>query len=127
MLDTSSHGAILNTSREEDNMNSQEAINENFIPYPYTFPAIKFVVNEEENMNKFVDETGEMLNDIAMNGFLDDQFGSVTEDGIWLGLILEHKAIIQENSQGFFTYEIFDSEDDAQKAYTYMTQHNWEF
>ena len=68
-----------------------------------------------------------MLNDIAMNGFLDDQFGSVTEDGIWLGLILEHKAIIQENSQGFFTYEIFDSEDDAQKAYTYMTQHNWEF
>ena len=68
-----------------------------------------------------------MLNDIAMNGFLDDQFGSVTEDGIWLGLILEHKAIIQENSQGFFTYEIFDSKDDAQKAYTYMTQHNWEF
>jgi len=78
-------------------------------------------------MNKFIDETGEMLNELAMNGFLDDQFGSVTEDGIWLGLILEHKAIIQEDNQGFFTYEIFDSEDDAQKAYTYMTQHNWKF
>ena len=75
-------------------------------------------------MNKFVDETGEMLNEIAMNGFLDDQCGSVTEDGIWLGLILEHKAIIQEDGQGFFDYEIFKTEEDAQKAYTYkVSQH----
>ena len=78
-------------------------------------------------MNKFIDATGEMLNEIAMDGFLDDQFGSVTEDGIWLGLILEHKAIIQEDSQGFFTYEIFENEEETQKAFDYMTQHNWKF
>ena len=35
-------------------MNSQEAINENFIPYPYNFPAIKFVVEEEPIMDKIV-------------------------------------------------------------------------
>lgn len=52
-------------------------------------------------MNKYIDETGEMLNDIAMNGFLDDQCGSVIDDGIWFGLIVEHKAIISEDSQGF--------------------------
>ena len=78
-------------------------------------------------MNKFIDATGEMLNEIAMDGFLDDQFGSVTEDGIWLGLILEHKAIIQEDEQGFFAYEIFETEKETQKAFTYMTQHNWKF
>jgi len=78
-------------------------------------------------MNKFIDATGEMLNEIAMNGFLDDQFGSVTEEGIWLGLILEHKAIIQEDSQGFFDYEIFATEEETQKAFTYMTQNGWEF
>ena len=80
-------------------MNSQEAIDEGFIPYPYDFPAIKFVVEEENTMNKFVDATGEMLNEIAMDGFLDDQAGSVTENGIWIGLILEHmKAYLRRNN-----------------------------
>ena len=68
-------------------------------------------------MNKFVDATGEMLNDIAMNGFLDDQFGSITEEGVWFGLILEHKAIIQEDDQGFFDYIIFETEAETQKAF----------
>ena len=73
-------------------------------------------------MNKYIDETGEMLNDIALNGFLDDQFGSVTEEGIWVGLILEHKAIIQEDDQGFFDYKIFESVDDAQKKFTEIVE-----
>ena len=34
-------------------MTSNEAIAQGFIPYPYTFPAIKFEVsNEEENISK---------------------------------------------------------------------------
>ena len=82
-------------------------------------------------MNKYIsdkwekispDEIGAMLNDIALNGFLDDQFGSVTEEGIWIGLILEHKAIIQEDDQGFFDYKIFESEDDAQKEFTELVE-----
>ena len=73
-------------------------------------------------MNKYIDETGEMLNDIALNGFLDDQYGSVQEEGIWVGLILEHKAIIQEHDQGFFDYKIFESVDDAQKKFTEIVE-----
>ena len=73
-------------------------------------------------MNKYIDETGEMLNDIALNGFLDDQYGSVQEEGIWIGLILEHKAIIQEDDQGFFDYKIFESVDDAQKKFTEIVE-----
>ena len=73
-------------------------------------------------MNKYIDETGEMLNDIALNGFLDDQYGSVQEEGIWVGLILEHKAIIQEDDQGFFDYKIFEAVDDAQKKFTEIVE-----
>ena len=82
-------------------------------------------------MNKYIsdkwekispDETGAMLNDIALNGFLDDQYGSVQEEGIWIGLILEHKAIIQEDDQGFFDYKIFESEDEAQKKFTEIVE-----
>ena len=78
-------------------------------------------------MNKFVDATGEMLNEIAMDGFLDDQAGSVTENGIWLGLILEHNAIIQEDSQGFFDYEIFETEEETQQVFDNLAQNIWEF
>ena len=78
-------------------------------------------------MNKFIDTTGEMLNEIAMNGFADDECGSVTENGIWLGLILEHKAIIQEDSQGFFDYEIFETEEETQQVFDNLAQNIWEF
>ena len=74
-------------------------------------------------MNKFVDATGEMLNEIAMDGFLDDQAGSVTENGIWIGLILEHNAIIQEDDQGFFDYEIFETEEQTQKTFDKLAQY----
>ena len=59
-------------------------------------------------MSKFADDTAEMLNEIALTGFTDDQYGSVDEHG-WFGLILEHNAIITEDSQGFVDYGIFDT------------------
>jgi len=74
-------------------------------------------------MNKFVDATGEMLNEIAMDGFLDDQAGSVTENGMWIGLILKHNAIIQEDDQGFFDYEIFETEEQTQKTFDNLAQY----
>jgi len=67
--------------------------------------------------NKYIDETGEMLNEIAMDGFADQECGSVTEDGIWSALILEHKAIIQEDDHGFFDYKIFNTEQESREEF----------
>ena len=67
--------------------------------------------------NKYIDKFGEKLNEIAMHGFTDDTYGSVDEDGIWTGLILEHKAIIQQDEQGFFNYATYDTEEQAQKEF----------
>jgi len=68
-------------------------------------------------MNKYIDKFGEQLNEIAMNGFTDDTCGSVDENGIWTGLILEHKAIIQQDEQGFFDYNIYDTKEQTQKEF----------
>ena len=48
-------------------MNSNDAINQNFIPYPYTFPAIKFVVEQtyEESLIKHKETIAEMRDWLA--------------------------------------------------------------
>ena len=69
------------------------------------------------NYNKYIDKFGEKLDGIAKDGFTDDTYGSVDEDGIWTGLILEHKAIIQQDEQGFFNYATYDTEEQAQKEF----------
>ena len=58
-----------------------------------------------------MDDIGEKLNEIALDGFCDDQCGSV-ETGLWSGKINLDclLAIIQEDDQGFFDYMLFDSE-----------------
>lgn len=45
---------------------------------------------------------------------LDDQLGTVDE-GYWLGLI--GRFVCQEDSQGFFSYEAFDTEEDAKHSF----------
>jgi hypothetical protein len=52
-------------------------------------------------------ETAERLYAITLDGGCDEEDGSVDEGG-WIGLIGE--AIVTEDSQGFFTYTLFDSE-----------------
>ena len=66
-------------------------------------------------MNKYIDATGEKLNDISMNGFCDDTCGSV-EYGLWSGKVNAEGmlAIIQEDDQGFFNYTLYDSEADME-------------
>ena len=66
-------------------------------------------------MNKYIDATGEKLNDIAGNGFCDDTCGDV-EHGLWSGKVNAEGmlAIIQEDSQGFFYYTLYDSEADME-------------
>ena len=39
-------------------MNSKDAIEKGFIPYPYTFPAIKFIVQEDGRMTYTQADTG---------------------------------------------------------------------
>jgi hypothetical protein len=34
-----------------DNMTSEQAIEQGFIPYPYTFPAIQFVVVDDDDVD----------------------------------------------------------------------------
>ena len=69
-------------------------------------------------MNKYIDDIGEKLNDISMNGFCDDTSGSV-EYGLWSGKVNAEGmlAIIQEDDQGFFDYKLFDSEAELNQAW----------
>ena len=81
-------------------------------------------------MNKFIDNIGEQLNEIALNGFTNDQCGSVSEyPNLWSGLILDsgiednQYAIIQEDDQGFFDYRIFKTAAAAQKKFNDIQKH----
>jgi len=69
-------------------------------------------------MNKYIDDIGEKLNDISMNGFCDDTSGSV-EYGLWSGKVNVDgmMAIIYEDSQGFFYYTLYDSEAELNQAW----------
>ena len=74
-------------------------------------------------MNKYIDDIGEKLNDISMNGFCDDTSGSV-EYGLWSGKVNAEGmlAIIQEDDQGFFDYKLFDSEAELNQEWDRITE-----
>jgi|TARA_R100001530_G_C4271445_1_gene143230 hypothetical protein len=69
-------------------------------------------------MNKYIDDIGEKLNDISMNGFCDDTSGSV-EYGLWSGKVNAEgmMAIIQEDDQGFFDYTLYANEAELNQAW----------
>jgi len=75
-------------------------------------------------MNKYIDATGEKLNDISMNGFCDDTSGSVTETGMWYGKVNVDGmlAIIQEDDQGFFDYTLYASESELNQEWDRITE-----
>ena len=84
------------------------------------------------------DAVSEKLNDVAMNGFAEEEYGSCQEEGFWAGLIITDKmiycddlgrpidevdvkpliGIIVESDQGFVDYELFSTEKAARD--------NWE-
>jgi len=74
-------------------------------------------------MNKYIDDNGEKLNDISMNGFCDDTSGSV-EYGLWSGKINAEGmlAIIQEDDQGFFDYTLYASESELNQEWDRITE-----
>jgi len=72
------------------------------------------------------DEVSEKLNDVAMNGFAEEEYGSCQEEGFWSALIITDGlyGIIQEDDQGFIDYEIHDSENEARGRWKDMIN-NW--
>lgn len=69
-------------------------------------------------MDKY-DEVSEKLNDVAMHGFAEDEYGSCQEDGFWSALIVTDDlfGIIEEDDQGFVSYETYDSEGVARRQW----------
>ena len=61
------------------------------------------------------DATSEKLNNVAMNGFATEEYGSCQEEGFWSALIITENlfGIIQENDQGLVDYRTFDTEKQA--------------
>jgi hypothetical protein len=74
--------------------------------------------------NKYIDELGEELHGISMDGFHDDEWGDMDEYGVWQALILSHKAIIQYDEQGFFDYVTYESEGEVEEAWSTMVKRN---
>jgi hypothetical protein len=65
-------------------------------------------------MTKY-DAIAEKLNDVAMNGFAEEEYGSRQEEGFWSALIVTDDlfGIIQEDDRGCVDYELFPTEEDA--------------
>ena len=61
------------------------------------------------------DAISEKLNNVAMNGFATEEYGSCQEEGFWSALIITENlfGIIQEDDQGFVDYRTFDTEKQA--------------
>lgn len=56
----------------------------------------------------------EALDDQALEGMIDDQWGSVDEGG-WFGLA--GRFVLSVDSQGFFDYEVLDTEEEAKTLF----------
>jgi len=88
---------------------------------------------DDYSLSRFEDAICEVLYRMALNGGADEEDGSVTETGQWSGLLwgpFEEShlipsetlaAIVQEDSQGFVTYELFRKPGAAQGAWHLIT------
>jgi hypothetical protein len=76
-------------------------------------------------MNKFENEVTEQLNEITLNGFANEEFGSVTENGLWTGLLVDTEidnaphAVLFEDEQGFVWSHIYKTEHEARSDFNY--------
>ena len=91
------------------------------------------------------DTISEKLNQVWMEGFGEEEYGSCQEEGFWSGLIITDKmiycddlgrpvdekdvkpliGIIEENDQGFVDYELFPTEKAARDKWEDLTN-MWE-
>ena len=84
-------------------------------------------------MSKY-DSVSKLLNEVWMNGFQEDTYGSCQEEGFAAALILSVdvfgmpsgiQGIIIENDQGFIDYEVFDYPREAMDRWKEMVN-EWE-
>ena len=91
------------------------------------------------------DAISEKLNEVCMNGFAEEEYGSCQEEGFWSALIITDKmiycddlgrpvdeedvkpliGIIEETNQGFVDYELFPTEKAARDKWEDLTN-MWE-
>ena len=73
------------------------------------------------------DATSEKLNDVAMSGFAEEEYGSCQIEGFWAALIITDSlyGIIREDDQGFIDYEVHNTENAVRGRWSDMMD-NWE-
>ena len=73
------------------------------------------------------DAISEKLNQIWLDGFKEEEYGSCQEEGFWSALIITDDlyGIIQEDDQGFVEYEVHTNENDARNRWEDMVK-NWQ-
>ena len=73
------------------------------------------------------DAVSTKLNDVAMNGFAEEEYGSCQEEGFWAALIVADSlyGIILGDDQGFIDYEVHDTEDAVRGRWNDMMD-KWE-
>ena len=62
------------------------------------------------------------LNDVWMNGFQEEEYGSCDEDGFSMALIITDDiiGIIKVDDQGFVDYDVYEDEKDARREWEGM-------
>ena len=82
-------------------------------------------------MDKYQNEVTERLSNMALDGFCEEEFGSVTEEGFWYGLLLDTGvpealfAILREDNEGFVYSDVYASEQEALSTWQVLYQ-EWE-
>ena len=73
------------------------------------------------------DVTSEKLNDVAMSGFAEEEYGSCQVEGFWAALIVTESlyGIILEDDHGFVDYEVHDTENAVRGRWSDLMD-NWE-
>lgn len=73
------------------------------------------------------DAVSEKLNDVAMNGFAEEEYGSCQEEGFWSALIIKDDlyGIIEEDAQGFVVYDTYETEKEAIEQWEHLVD-KWE-
>ena len=73
------------------------------------------------------DAVSEKLNDVAMNGFATEEYGSCQVEGFWSALIITDGlyGILIEDNQGFVDYEVHDTENEVRGRWSDMMS-KWE-
>ena len=65
------------------------------------------------------DAISEKLNDVAMNGFAEEEYGSCQVEGFWAALIITDSlyGIIKEDDYGFVEYWTYTTEKEARELW----------